>query len=115
MKRNSLVVGLTLLGVAAITIPTIAQANQQAIQPTIVNANPFDHTPFVQDGRVEALTKIGNRVYVAGNFTKVKNWKGSSPVENATISLCLRRNNRVDRPRLQSANQRAGTCARVRA
>ena len=78
MKRNTILAGLALIGIAAVAIPALAQANQQSFQPLVVAANPTDGTPFVQDGRVEALTKIGNRVYVAGNFTTVKNWQGSA-------------------------------------
>ena len=81
MKRNTFLLGLAAVAVAAAAIPAIAQANQQSIQATVVNANPTDTTPFVQDGRVDAISKIGNRVYVGGTFTKVKNWQGAAPIQ----------------------------------
>jgi hypothetical protein len=66
-------------------IPAWVAADQNNPQPAVVSADPVNNTPFVQDGRVEAVAKLGNRVYVAGNFTKVKNWQGASPVQNRSF------------------------------
>lgn len=66
-------------------IPAFVAADQNTTQNLVVMADPVNNTPFVQDGRVEAVAKLGDRIYVAGNFTKVKNWQGSSPVQNRSF------------------------------
>ena len=67
---------------AAVGVPAMAYADQpDAVQASVVSANPVDVTPFVQDGRADTLAKIGNRIYVGGSFTQVKNWQGSATVQ----------------------------------
>ncbi len=82
MKSSRRVATLTvgLLGLGVMT-PTAARADQSATQPAVVNADPVNVTPFILDGRGEALAKIGNRIYVGGSFTQVKNWQGSATAQ----------------------------------
>ena len=75
---------IPLLGLV-LGIPAWVAADQNNSQSAVVSADPVNNTPFVQDGRVEAVAKLGSRIYVAGNFTKVKNWQGASPVQNRSF------------------------------
>ncbi len=61
--------------------PAAALADQGAVQASVVSANPSDVTPFITNGRADALAKIGNRIYVGGSFTTMKNWQGSAQVQ----------------------------------
>lgn len=67
-----------LLGVLPMAI---ASADQGATQPAVVSADPVNTTPFILNGRGDAVAKIGNRVYVGGSFTQMKNWQGSAPIQ----------------------------------
>ncbi|MGK5554809.1 hypothetical protein ACSNOI_24650 [Actinomadura kijaniata] len=49
-----------------------APAEADIQQPAVVTANPANHTPHVLDGTVRAITVVGNKVVVGGNFTKVR-------------------------------------------
>jgi beta-propeller uncharacterized protein DUF5122 len=40
---------------------------------TMVSADPIDATPHVVDGKVDAILPMGNRIYVGGSFTQVRN------------------------------------------
>jgi hypothetical protein len=47
----------------------------------VVSANPVDTTPHVTDGTVLAIAPIGNRVYVGGTFSSVRN----APAGSGTV------------------------------
>ena len=42
-------------------------------QGSVVSANPAADTPNVVDGKVDVILPMGNRVYVGGSFTQVRN------------------------------------------
>ena len=44
-----------------------------AAHDTLVSADPADATPHVVDGKVDAILPMGNRIYVGGSFTQVRN------------------------------------------
>lgn len=84
MSRNCrfgmwLVQSMALVAVAV--IPSAALADQGEVQPSVVSANPVDTTPFITNGRADAVAKIGNRIYVGGSFTTMKNWQGSAQIQ----------------------------------
>ncbi|MGH9039882.1 MAG: hypothetical protein ACRDZ3_06590, partial [Acidimicrobiia bacterium] len=43
-----------------------------------VSADPVDSTPHVVDGKVTAILPVGNRIYVGGTFTQIKQTKDAS-------------------------------------
>src|SRR6187431_1562968 len=75
--RRCLVLVLPAL-LAASLLAVVPEAS--AVNPphgAIVSADPANFTPNITDGRVNALTVVGNRVVVGGTFTRVQN-AGSS-------------------------------------
>ncbi|MDQ1518278.1 MAG: hypothetical protein QOE80_4108 [Actinomycetota bacterium] len=46
---------------------------QSQLHPAVVSANPADTTPNVADGMVMSILPMGNRIYVGGSFTGVRN------------------------------------------
>jgi hypothetical protein len=44
----------------------------------VVSENPADWTPQVLDGRINAITRVGDRVVVGGSFSKVRQAGGSA-------------------------------------
>ncbi len=65
-----LTVMATLVGIA----PSQAVSIEQGSIPT---ADPVDFTPRVIDGEVRAITQVGNRVFVGGTFTQVRQVTGN--------------------------------------
>ncbi|HVQ87697.1 MAG TPA: hypothetical protein VMT88_05895 [Actinomycetes bacterium] len=67
--------------VALVTLALTVGATTVGVQPAfslsapltqVVSDNPVDNTPDVLDGTVYAIAEVGNRVVVAGSFTKVQ-------------------------------------------
>ncbi len=75
--RALVVVGGLLLGTVA---PTYA-----VVHSTVVSANPADTTPHVLNGEVLAYEQIGNRIYVAGTFTQIKNYNNATVYNQAYL------------------------------
>jgi hypothetical protein len=58
----------------AVVVPALAgapPATADTYHPTVVSADPVDHTPHVLDGTVWSLAIVGDTVVVGGAFTKV--------------------------------------------
>ncbi|WP_196466444.1 PKD domain-containing protein [Planomonospora sp. ID91781] len=43
-------------------------------QDRVVSADPANFTPHALDGRVNAVVQIGDRIFVGGSFTQVREW-----------------------------------------
>ncbi len=56
----------------------VARADRNVDHAVVVSANPVDRTPVVLDGRVEALARVGDRIYVGGSFTSIRNGASGS-------------------------------------
>jgi hypothetical protein len=69
----SLVVAIVVLPVASAS-PSVAVQSPHAV---VVSADPANTTPNITNGRVNAITQVGNRIIVGGTFTSVQN-AGSS-------------------------------------
>ncbi|PSK66573.1 hypothetical protein B0E53_01452 [Micromonospora sp. MH33] len=61
------------LAAAGGALPPSPALAVNAAHSTVVGANPADWTPHALDGTVYRILQIGNRVYLAGSFTKVRN------------------------------------------
>ena len=64
---------LAALVAAGTTLPATPALAVNALHPTVVSADPANWTPHALDGTVYRIIQIGNRVYMAGSFTKVRN------------------------------------------
>ncbi|TYB40723.1 hypothetical protein FXF50_00090 [Micromonospora sp. AP08] len=61
------------LAAAGGALPPSPALAVNATHTTVVGTNPVDWTPHALDGTVYRILQIGNRVYLAGSFTKVRN------------------------------------------
>src|ERR671918_540275 len=63
---------------------------------TLVSANPADATPHVVDGKVDAILPMGNRIYVGGSFTQVRNANESRVIPRRGLFALDPATNKVD-------------------
>ncbi len=78
---RTLLVGVTALA-TTVVLPTAGAA---VTQTALVDALPSKFTPNVDDGIVETIAKVGNRVYLGGTFTSVRNPDSDTPIARANI------------------------------
>lgn len=55
----------------------------------LVNADPADFTPQIQDGDVKSIVQIGDRIFLGGSFTQVKEVGAGKPVLTRTRVLAF--------------------------
>lgn len=65
--RALVAAGLAAGGLAV--LPLEPASAYGAVQPTLVSAVPSANTPNIANGRVDAITKVGNEIIVGGSFT----------------------------------------------
>ncbi|TQM67557.1 beta-propeller uncharacterized protein DUF5122 [Actinomadura hallensis] len=73
---------LALGTLTGLTVAAPAHADNRGSQldhGRVVSDDPADHTPQVLDGAVKSIIKIGNKIYVGGSFTRVKEPGGGKP------------------------------------
>src|ERR671918_461052 len=63
---------------------------------TLVSADPADATPHVVDGKVDAILPMGNRIYVGGSFTQVRNASESRVITRRGLFALDPATNKVD-------------------
>jgi len=63
---------IAVLGFGVGLVPPIPAAAVQVQQAQVVSANPADWTPWVDDGYVQAIIQVGNRIVVGGSFSSVR-------------------------------------------
>ncbi len=69
---NYLRLGLVTVTATVVALGAIAQVQAaEPVQDRIVSANPENFTPNVEDGKVESMVQVGNRIIAVGKFTKV--------------------------------------------
>lgn len=73
LRRASMLAGAVTLAATAglIFAPPAAAVNVQHTE--VVSEDPVNWTPHALDGTVYAITQVGNRVYMGGSFTQVRN------------------------------------------
>ena len=62
----------------------------------VVSADPADATPHVLDGKVETILPMGNRVYIGGSFTQVRNADESRVIARRGLFALDPATNKVD-------------------
>ena len=67
-----------------------------AAHDTLVSADPADATPHVVDGKVDAILPMGNRIYVGGSFTQVRNANESRVIIRRGLFALDPATNKVD-------------------
>ncbi len=67
-----------------------------ASHDTMVSADPADATPHVVDGKVDAILPMGNRIYVGGSFTQVRNASESRVIPRRGLFALDPATNKVD-------------------
>lgn len=68
------------LAAAGGALPPSPALAVNATHTTVVGTNPVDWTPHALDGTVYRILQIGNRVYLAGSFTTVRNAGQTAPL-----------------------------------
>ncbi|MFG2106542.1 hypothetical protein [Micromonospora chersina] len=71
-RRRAATAVVAALAAAGGALPPSPALAVNATHATVVGANPVDWTPHALDGTVYRILQIGNRVYLAGSFTKVR-------------------------------------------
>ncbi|MEW6472214.1 MAG: hypothetical protein AB1679_08080 [Actinomycetota bacterium] len=90
---------LLLAGAAALVLLASSLPAGRALyaaHDTLVSADPADATPHVLDGKVEAILPMGNRIYVGGSFTQVRNADESRVIPRAGLFALDPATNKVD-------------------
>jgi hypothetical protein len=68
------------LAAATLAVATSPADGAEAVHDRVVSANPADFTPNVEDGKVESMVQVGNRIIAVGTFSRV------TPVGGATVT-----------------------------
>ncbi|MFG2167047.1 hypothetical protein [Micromonospora chersina] len=72
-RRRAATAVVAALAAAGGALPPSPALAVNATHSTVVGTNPVDWTPHALDGTVYRILQIGNRVYLAGSFTTVRN------------------------------------------
>ncbi len=85
-RRAKVRAAASLIALAALTLTLALPANAVNIpHSVVVSTNPAGFTPNIQNGRVNALLVMNNRVYVGGTFTTVRNAGSSANISRPYI------------------------------
>ena len=74
-----------LLVVGSMVAAVLPAGAVNVAQSVIVSADPVNFTPHVPTGRVNAILQIGNRVFVGGEFTAVRQTANSADIVRNNI------------------------------
>ncbi|WP_214409933.1 delta-60 repeat domain-containing protein [Sphaerisporangium fuscum] len=104
--RKSAVIAAPLLAGALAVLPAAPASAGDVAHPRVVSADPVDTTPHVLDGIVNAFALVGDTVVVGGDFSRVREARGSATLPRDGVFAFDLRTGRVDRrfaPRLEGA------------
>ncbi|MET7834600.1 hypothetical protein ABZS44_17470 [Micromonospora sediminicola] len=104
-RRAVVAVAATIAAVGG-ALPTAPALAVNAPHTTVVGADPVDWTPHALDGTVNRILQIGNRVYLAGTFTTVRNAGQSAQLAMPRLVALDATTGRIDttfRPRVNGA------------
>ncbi|MFG3581090.1 hypothetical protein [Micromonospora chersina] len=79
-RRRAATAVVAALAAAGGALPPSPALAVNATHTTVVGTNPVDWTPHALDGTVYRILQIGNRVYLAGSFTTVRNAGQTAPL-----------------------------------
>src|SRR3954447_18825173 len=85
---------------------TMAPALADEAQTKVVSANPVNYTPNALDGTVYAVAAVGNRIFVGGSFTQIRNAGSSATVNQKYLFAYDKTTGKIDagfRPAFNSA------------
>ena len=86
MRLRSLIAGGAGLLLAAGVITTAGPPAGAAASPgQIVSADPVNFTPNLVDGDVRSVVQVGDRVFIGGNFTQVKEAGSSTVIDRSRV------------------------------
>jgi PKD repeat protein len=87
VRLRSFIAGAAGLLVAAGLVTTTAGPPARAAgQPgQIVSADPVNFTPNLVDGDVRSVVQIGDRIFIGGNFTQVKEAGSSTVIDRSRV------------------------------
>jgi hypothetical protein len=84
--RKSFRYGAALAGLAAATAVAVISASSASVpQGQVVTAVPSTATPNILDGTAMAITKVGSRIIVGGDFTQAENQGSTTALSRPNI------------------------------
>ena len=84
MRRVHVVLLTLLIGLAALTAPTSAEADSYG-PGSLVKTVPVSGTPHVLDGRVLSVVQVGNTVILGGQFTQTRNNSSTTVIARSNL------------------------------
>ena len=87
MRLRSFTAGVAglLLAAGLVTAPAGPPARAAGQPGQIVSADPVNFTPDLVDGDVRSIVQIGDRVFIGGNFTQVKEAGSSTVIDRSRV------------------------------
>jgi PKD repeat protein len=83
--RSLIAGGIGLLLAAGLVTAPPGPSARAAGAADIVSADPVDFTPNLVDGDVQSIVQIGDRIFIGGNFTQVKEAGSQTVVERDRV------------------------------
>lgn len=84
--RRRIYAGSAALAAALVAvIPGSPAAAVNVQHSTVVSADPANWTPHALDGTVYAIVQVGNRVFMGGSFTRVRNSNNSTAISQPRL------------------------------
>ncbi|MFG1660799.1 hypothetical protein ACGFIY_30100 [Micromonospora chersina] len=95
-RRRAATAVVAALAAAGGALPPSPALAVNATHTTVVGTNPVDWTPHALDGTVYRILQIGNRVYLAGSFTTVRNAGQTAPLAMPRLAALDATTGRID-------------------